>query len=218
MTPDFAHARENMVDCQIRTSDVTSTTVLDAFLEVPREAFVPEGLRPLAYTDAELTIDGGRCLTPPAALAKLIQAAGPKPEEVVLLVGCASGYAAAILSSMVSSVVALEADSVLAGQATEALGELGYGNVAVVEGELQAGYAAEGPYDLIVINGAIGHLPGDIAGQLKEGGRLVAVVGSGNSASARLYVNEEGRLSSRHLFNCALAPLPGLQKAPEFEF
>ena len=218
MTPDYATARQNMVDCQIRTSDVTSAPVIEAFLDVPREAFVPEALKPLAYIDSDLTLKPGRYLTQPASLAKLIQAAAPKPEEVVLLVGCATGYAAAILSTMASSVVALESDGELAAQATAALGELGYGNVAVVEGNLAAGYASEGPYDLILFDGGIGRLPDGIAGQLKEGGRLVAVEGSGNSASARLSVREEGRLSSRHLFNCALAPLPGMQKQPEFEF
>ncbi|MCB1460859.1 MAG: protein-L-isoaspartate O-methyltransferase [Nitratireductor sp.] len=217
MTPDYTNARRNMVDCQIRTSDVTNPEVIDAFLQVPREAFVPGELKALAYIDTELAVAPGRRMSAPAALAKLVQAAAPKPEEVVLVVGCGSGYGAAIVSLMASSVVALESDAGLAAFATSKLGELGYGNVAVVEGDLAAGCAAEAPYELILVDGAIGQVPSALADQLKEGGRLVAVEGSGNSASARIWVREDGRLSSRHLFNCSLAPLPGLQKEPEFE-
>jgi len=218
MTPDYAYARQNMVDCQIRTYNVTNNAVIDAFAEVPREAFVPEELKPLAYIDTELTVADGRELTAPATLAKLVQAVGPKPDEIILLIGCATGYGAAILSMLASSVVALEGDHAMTEQASATLGELGYGNVAVVEGDMALGYAAEGPYDQILVDGAIGRLPTAITDQLKEGGRLVAVEGSGNSASARVWLREEGRLSSRHLFNCALAPLPGFEKAPEFVF
>ncbi|MEC9343758.1 MAG: protein-L-isoaspartate O-methyltransferase [Pseudomonadota bacterium] len=218
MSPDYKTARQIMVDCQIRTVDVTNPRVIEAFGEVPREAFVPEALRPLAYVDSRLEVAPGRYLSPPAPLAKLVQAAGAGEEEVVLLIGCASGYSAAILSLLSSSVVALESDSALAEHAAATLSELGYFNVAVVRGDPARGYEAEGPYDLVFIDGCVGRLPDGIVGQMKEGGRLVAVDGHGNAASARVWVREAGSLSSRQLFNCALPPLPGLEKQPEFQF
>lgn len=215
---DFNLARKNMVDGQIRTSDVTNQRVLEAFLDVPREAFVPEELLELAYIDDALKVAPGRYLTTPASLAKLVQAAAVHEDDIVLVIGCATGYSTAIMSLLCSSVVALECDAQLARTASNRLAELGYGNAVVVEGDLVKGHAADGPYDLIFIDGAIGELPDALGEQLKEGGRLVAVEGSGNSAYARLWRREEGKLSSRPLFNCALPLLPGLEKAPAFEF
>ncbi len=215
---DYKAARTKMVDNQIRTTDVTSREVLDAFLTVPREEFVPAAARPLAYIDNDVQVAPGRYLMEPSPLAKLVQLAEIAPGDVVLEVGCATGYASAVLSKLGSSVVALESDAELAATATETLARLGYDNVAVVTGDLEAGYAPEAPYDVIFVHGAVEILPEALFSQLRDGGRLVAVEGYGNASQARLYIKEGGRVAERNVFNTAVRPLPGFRKAKEFVF
>lgn len=225
MMIDYTLAREKMVDNQIRTMDVTDHPVLDAFASVPREAFVPTRLKELAYIDEDLEIaaahDGrpARYVMEPAQLARLIEKAGVRPGDVVLDVGCGTGYAAAILSQLASSVVALEEDEDLAEKATATLLELGCDNVAVVTGPLEEGYAPESPYDAIIFSGgAVEVLPESILNQLRDGGRLVVVEGMGNAARAQLYIRDGDATSHRELFNSAVKPLPGFRKARAFEF
>ncbi|QRI65881.1 protein-L-isoaspartate O-methyltransferase [Shinella sp. PSBB067] len=215
---DYKAARTKMVDNQIRTTDVTSREVLDAFLTVPREEFVPAAARPLAYIDNDVQIAPGRYLMEPSPLAKLVQLAEIAPGDVVLEVGCGTGYASAVLSKLGSSVVALESDAALAATATETLARLGYDNVAVVTGDLEAGYAPEAPYDVIFVHGAVEVLPGALFSQLRDGGRLVVVEGYGNASQARLYIKEGGRVAERNVFNTAVKPLPGFRKVKEFVF
>ncbi|EIM75356.1 protein-L-isoaspartate(D-aspartate) O-methyltransferase [Nitratireductor aquibiodomus RA22] len=224
MTIDFSQQRANMVEGQLRTSDVTSNPLLDAMGEIPREAFVPGRKKALAYIDEDIEItpaadgNGARYLMEPAAFGKLIQLADVQSSDVVLDVGSGSGYSAAVLSRLASFVVALESDEGLAGMATEALNELGCVNVAVVGGALQGGYADDAPYDVIVIGGAVDHVPQSLLDQLRNGGRLVAVIGEGNAAQAHLFVKDDGIVSSRPAFNLAVRPLPGFQKEPVFVF
>lgn len=215
---DYKAARTKMVDNQIRTTDVTSHAVLDAFLTVAREEFVPEALKPLAYIDNDIQISPGRYLMEPSPLAKLIQLAAVRSGDVVLEVGCGTGYASAILSRLGGSVVALESDEALAATATETLARLGYDNVAVVTGDLEKGYAPEAPYDVIFVHGAVEIVPEALFAQLRDGGRLVVVEGYGNASQARLYIKEGGRTSERDVFNTSVKPLPGFRKAKEFVF
>ncbi len=215
---DYNAARTKMVDNQIRTTDVTSHEVLDAFLTVPREEFVPAAARPLAYIDNDIQIAPGRYLMEPSPLAKLIQLADIAAADIVLEVGCGTGYASAILSRLGSSVVALESDADLAATATETLARLGFDNVAVVTGDLEAGYAPEAPYDVIFVHGAVEYVTEPLFAQLRDGGRLVVVEGYGNASQARLYIKEGGRVSERNVFNTAVKPLPGFRRAKEFVF
>lgn len=218
---DFEAARIHMVDCQIRTTDVTSHPVLSAFLTVPREAFLPESVKALAYVDEDMPITTGadpRYIMEPSPLAKLVQLADVKKTDVVLEVGAGEGYAAAILSLLAGSVVALESDEALAASATQALSALGYDNVAVVTGPLEAGYASEAPYDLIFLNGAVEDVPQALLGQLRDGGRLVAVTGNGHSARATVISREGANYSTVRYFNAAIKVLPGFRKAAEFVF
>src|SRR5690606_35593785 len=179
MSVDFAAQRSNMVEGQLRTSDITDVPLLQAMGAIPREAFVPARRRTLAYMDEDLEIaEAGagapaRYLMDPAQFGRLLQLAAVVPTDFVLDIGCGTGYSAAVLSRLASSVVALECDPALAGQASATLSELGFDNVAVVEGPLQEGYGPEAPYDVIVVGGAVDAVPDALLAQLKDGGRLV---------------------------------------------
>ena len=221
---DFSTARTKMVDNQLRTQSVTDFGVLDAMGAVPREHFVPPALRPFAYIDDDLRIkeatgDGpARYLMEPAPFGRLLQLADVSKTDIALDVGCASGYSAAVLARLADSVVALESDEALAAQASETLVELGIDNVAVVAGSLEEGYPSEGPYDVIFVGGAIETVPSGLLDQLKDGGRLVAVVGYGRAALATLYTKSDGDIGSRPEFDADVRPLPGFRKAKAFVF
>lgn len=224
MNADFSERRVKMVDGQIRTTDVTDAAILAAMLSVPREAFVDPSQRELAYIDEDLRYaataasDQPRYLMEPSPFAKLAQLAEINAGDFVLDVGCGTGYSAAVLSRLASSVVALEADAALADSATANLSSLGYDNVVVVMGPLAAGYPSEAPYDVIFVGGSVEQVPEALLAQLKEGGRLVAVEGRGNAGVARLFLKSGGDVTSRKAFNAAVKPLPGFNRMPEFEF
>ncbi|WP_413987935.1 protein-L-isoaspartate O-methyltransferase family protein [Labrys okinawensis] len=216
---DFAQARRTMVDCQVRTNDVTEGRVVDAFLAVPREAFVPAPKQALAYLDADLAVGPAgsqRYLIQPMFLAKLVQLAGVKPTDVVLDVGAATGYSAAILSQLAAKVVALESDESLAGEAKTALAS--YDNVSVTAGPLANGAAASGPYDVILLQGSVEEVPLALFESLREGGRLIAVVGRGRAGRATIFVRVGGDFTGRIAFDASLSALPGFAKAPAFTF
>jgi protein-L-isoaspartate(D-aspartate) O-methyltransferase len=224
MTADFAERRLKMVDGQLRTTDVNKPAVIDAFLDVPREEFVPRGKAELAYIDEDIEVaparDGNppRFLMEPAPFGKLVQLADIRPGDFVLDIGCATGYSSAVLSRLASSVVAVESDSELAQLATETLSRLGFDNVAVVESPLNEGYPAEAPYDVIIVGGAVDELPDTLFAQLRDGGRLVAVVGEGNAGVAQLFLKSGEVVSGRRAFNAAVRRLPGFERAPAFQF
>ncbi|MGG7517514.1 protein-L-isoaspartate O-methyltransferase family protein [Allorhizobium undicola] len=215
---DFEAARVKMVESQLRTTDVTSHSVLSAFLSVPRQDFVDEALKPVAYVDEDLQIAPDRYIMEPSPLAKLLQLAEITRQDRVLEIGTGTGYVAALLSRLAGKVVALESDAALAEKAKDNLAAHDCSNVSVVSGALEAGYAKEGPYDLIFVNGAVEELPEALFAQLPEGGRLLAVVGYGHAARATLFVKAAGAVAGTPSFNASVRPLPGFRKAAEFVF
>jgi protein-L-isoaspartate(D-aspartate) O-methyltransferase len=215
---DFAAARRHMVDGQVRTADVTDLRILAAMLEIPRENFVPSSAAGLAYLDLDLAVGeaGARRLLKPMVLAKLIHAANVASSDRILDVGCSTGYAAAILSRIAGQVIALEQDSGLAQTARAALAS--QSNVNVVSGPLIAGWPQGAPYDVILLEGAGEIAPHTFLGQLKDGGRLVCVLGSGPAAKAMLYCRSGEELGGRPIFDASAAVLPGFARAPVFAF
>ena len=221
---DFASARRMMVDGQIRTSDVTDLRVLTAFGEVPRERFVPAGKIDLAYLDRDLRVGGGtpdrppRHLLKPMVVAKLIHALDLGPQDRVLDVGCASGYSTAILARLAGQVIAVEEDAALAEAAAEILRGLGCANAVVRTGPLKDGAAADGPYDAILIEGAVEVVPESLCAQLKDGGRLVGILRHGPMGKAMLYRSVAGEVSGRPLFDAGAPLLPGFARPAAFVF
>ena len=208
----FEALRVKMVDGQLRTTDVTSHPVLDAFLAVPREMFVPQAKQDMAYIDADIALGNARFLMEPSPLAKLIQLAEVKSTDTVLVIGCATGYGAAILARIAAKVVAVEEESALMDIAKANAAE----NIEFVSGSLSAGAAAKGPFNVILIEGAVDTVPAALFAQLADGGRLVAVEGEGLSGVARVYVKSGKTVSARRGFNLSVKPLPGFRAASAF--
>jgi protein-L-isoaspartate(D-aspartate) O-methyltransferase len=220
----FSTARQKMVDGQVRPSDVTDIRIIDAMLTVPREAFVPQSQQALAYLDLDLDLDVGeggpakRFLIKPAVIAKMVQAADIKDTDDALVVGCASGYSAALVAKLARHVVATECDPALAERAKNAIAELGLGNVTVKAAPVADGDSANAPYDVIILNGATEIVPEGLYRQLKEGGRLVGVFAMTRPQRAMIVTRSHDDFGNRALFDAAIPVLPGLERPPAFVF
>jgi protein-L-isoaspartate(D-aspartate) O-methyltransferase len=218
----FSTARQKMVDGQVRPGDVTNLRIIDAMLAVPREAFVPESQRPLAYLDLDLDVSEGasakRFLIKPAVTAKLLQAADIRDTDNVLVAGCATGYTAALVARLAARVTATESDPVLAAKARDILARLGPGNVTVGIAPAAEGYPANAPYDVIVLHGATEVTPERLYRQLNEGGRLVGVFAATQPPRATIVTRSHGDFGHRTLFDAVAPVLPGLERLPAFVF
>lgn len=216
---DYATARHNMVENQLRPNRVTDMAVCEAMLDLPRELFVPKQLRGIAYVDEDVEVAAGRWLMEPMVFARLLQAAEIKPSDVILDIGCGTGYSAGVLAKLGSTVVAVENDPELANRASGLLSELGLHNAAVVTGPLAEGYAAQAPYDVIVFDGAVCEIPKAVLSQLAEGGRLVAVVtGEAGLGKATLVTRAGDSFGHRIVFDAGTPLLPGFTRQPAFVF
>jgi protein-L-isoaspartate(D-aspartate) O-methyltransferase len=213
---DYAAARHNMVESQLRTNKVIDERLIEAMARVPREAFLPDRLKAAAYVDEDVPLGGGRFLVEPMVFARLVQAVGVAPGSRVLLVGVASGYAAAVLCAMGAGVLALEAHSDVAANTKIAL-SLNRVGAAVVEAPFDAGWPAGAPYDAILFDGAVGALPDCYAGQVAEDGRIAAVVAApGEPGRATVWRKFGGTLTARVVFDATTPVLPGLAREPGF--
>lgn len=217
---DFDTARQNMVDCQIRPNQVTDERIIDAMSEIPRESFVPGDLGSVAYVDEALPIGNDRCLMEPMLLARLLQEAAIRPEDLVLVLGCGTGYSAAIAARLAGTVVAVEEDPTMVGMASDALSALDIDNAAVVAGKMTDGYPEQAPFDVIIIGGSVVDIPSSIFDQLSgEGGRLAAI---------RMRANQQGKgilaqkfadnVTIREFMDGSTPYLPGFEPVPAFSF
>lgn len=213
---DYAARRRTMVDTQVRPSDVTKYPIIAAMLDVPREMFVPDALREAAYSGDDLDLGDGRVLLAPRTLAKMLDALDAGGDELVLDVGCGTGYAAAVLARMAQAVVAVEESEAAAEDAQETLAEIGADNAVVQAGPLAEGAAEHGPYDLILIEGGIEELPQALADQLKEGGRIACIFMDGALGEVRIGLKSAAGISWRFDFNATAPILPGFARARAF--
>lgn len=216
---DYDKARLAMVNSQIRPSDVTDIRIQDAMAEIPRELFVPKSQLAKVYADAEVTLSDSRTMLRPREFAKLVQAAKIKPTDVVLDIGCGRGYSSAVLARMAETVIGLEdAHSKLGAKAGDRLSKVGADNAVVVEGDLAAGVPGQGPFDVIIVNGAVAAAAPAWIEQLADNGRLAVIEREGAVGRAMIYTKSGGHVGERAIFDAAPAFLPGFEPEAGFVF
>ncbi|TDI61444.1 MAG: protein-L-isoaspartate O-methyltransferase [Alphaproteobacteria bacterium] len=215
---DYAAARTHMVDGQLLPNKVLDRQVIDAMSDIPREEFLPKALRSVAYVDEDLKVAEGRYLMEPMVFARMVQEAKIQPEDAVLDIGCLTGYSSAVLSRMANVVMCLEEDEAMAERANKILVEKSADNAVVVTGSLAEGYAAQGPYDVIIIEGCVGAVPQFIIDQLAEGGRLLTVELVDGVGVASMYTCYHGDIGVQRLFDASSPLLPGFEPVTEFQF
>ncbi|WP_158744344.1 protein-L-isoaspartate O-methyltransferase [Acidisphaera sp. L21] len=218
---DFTAARNNMVDCQVRPNRVTDPRVLDAMRSLPREQFAPPSLAEMAYVDEDLPLGRGRVLIEPLVIARLVQLARLRAGDKVLIVGAGTGYGAAVAAACEAHVTALEEDDALMAIALTTLPRIAPA-VRLVQGRLAAGLPNDGPWDAIIIEGAVTKVPDVYAMQLSPGGRLVGVLAATGSSGGRIVLGEPvpgaTTLRFREMYDCTTPMLPSLRPAPAFVF
>ncbi len=216
---DFATARRNMVDCQLRPNRVSDPDLLRQFLTVPREQFLPKSLQGFAYIDEDVPLGNGRCLMEPVVLGRLLQTAALAPTDVVLEIGPAAGYATAIMAPLVSMIVGVEPDDQLRAAAETNLKAIGVDNVAIINGTLAEGHPEQAPYDLILLHQSVFTVPTALTDQLAEGGRLLTVHrGEDGVGRAVLMRRLGGSIAERPLFDANTPVLPGFERPAKFVF
>jgi protein-L-isoaspartate(D-aspartate) O-methyltransferase len=215
----YETARANMIESQLRPNKVTDDRVVEAFAQIRRELFVPGHLSGVAYIDEDLPLGGGRYLMEPMITARLLQAAAIDRKHLTMVVGAGVGYEAALISRLGRSVIAVEDNEDLARFGRAALVDHRIASVVYVDGLLPEGHRARAPYDVIFFAGAIAEIPDEIATQLGEGGRMLAVLrpkpGMGR---ATLITRTGGVLAHRVIFDAATPLLPGFEPKPRFVF
>ncbi|MDB5538574.1 MAG: Protein-L-isoaspartate O-methyltransferase [Devosia sp.] len=215
---DFATARLRLVDNQLRTSNVTDHRILTAMGEVERERFLPADRQALAYADVAHPLGGGRFLAAPAPFARLVQLAEITHPDRVLDVGCGTGYSTAVLARLGSEVTGLEANEALAGKARANLADTGVGNAAIVVASFDGAGLPTDHFDVIVVEGALDAEPVSLFTLLRDGGRLVALIGAGGQPVAHVFVKSGGEVAGRSEFNTSLPPLAAAPRDETFVF
>lgn len=213
---DFAARRTIMVDTQVRPSDVTKFPIIDAMLSIAREEYVPDGKREAAYVGENIALDENRVILEPRTLAKMLDALDIQPDELVLDLGCGLGYSAAVLASLSDFVIAVEEDERRANEAQEILSAQGVDNVAVVAGPLAEGNEKNGPYDVIMVQGAVETVPSRILDQLKDGGRMACIFADGMLGTAKIGYKIDGEMVWRHGFSAGAPVVTGFEAPRDF--
>jgi protein-L-isoaspartate(D-aspartate) O-methyltransferase len=216
---DFNQARFNMVEQQIRTWEVLDQTVLDTVMAIPRERFVPESYRLLAFSDIRIPLGGGRAMMTPKLEARLVQSLNLKPTDRVLEIGTGSGYVTALLAHLSQQVTTLELDPELSASAAQKLRSAGLTNVETIVGDGLLGHAAGAPFDAIAVTGSVAARQPALEAQLAVGGRMFVVVGTGPSMEALLITRVSASdVAVESLFEVELEALVGAEARPRFEF
>lgn len=217
---DARAARSNMVARQLRPNQVRDPRILDAMSDIPREAFLPADKQRIAYADDGIQIGPGRTLLSPMVFGRLVQEAGIGPTDHVLDVGCLTGYSSAVLARLAYAVIAIDSDRTLVETAQSLLARHGAANVQTrVVDDLAAGCPESAPYDVILCEGTVDFVTDSLREQLRDGGRLLAVVArSASLGQATLFERAGDVVSGRALFEATAPILPGFARAPSFVF
>lgn len=218
VSTDFATARTSMVNSQLLPNKLLDDRLTDVLGSLPRERFLPRELQGIAYVDEDIHLGNGRYMLEPLVLARLIQLARIGSGDMVLDVGCVTGYAAAVMASMAGTVIAIDQDEAMVTAATETLADMDITNVAVVEAPLTEGLADQGPYDVILLEGAVHQVPDALLDQLAEGGRLLAVIREDGVGVAHVLTRKNGIVGRRRVFDAGTPVLPGFEKKKAFVF
>ena len=218
-TVDYAAARRNMVNNQLRTNRIVDPMVLEAMSAVPRELFTPPHFREVAYIDEDIPIAPGRYLMEPIVFGRIIQSAQIQTTDVVADIACGSGYSAAVLALLADVVIGVECEPDLVSQSNSLLTDLEVENVVVIQNDLQKGYPNQAPYDVIIIEGGVGVLSQCLCDQLAEGGRLIAIVTQdGQIGKAILVTRVRGNYAHRTIFDANVKILPAFAPDQKFVF
>ena len=215
---DYAARRHLMVEAQLRPSAIDDERLLQAMDQVPREAFLPRALKGVAYGDEDIVLGDGRRLVEPLVLAKLLQAAAVRPTDVALVVGCTTGYSAAVLGQLTSTVFCMGSQAEQLAQAEKVFAEIGCDNVVPVVGDPAEGHPAQAPFDVIVIAGAVSSVPEKLKAQLAEGGRLATVLQSGRAGKVAVVTRVGQAFGMVTPYEAAAPEVPELRPAPAFTF
>lgn len=213
---DYQNRRTVMVDTQVRPSDVTKFPIIEAMLTVPREAYVPAAKREAAYVGENIDLGHNRVVLDPRTLAKMLDVLDIQPDELVLDIGCAYGYSTAVIARLAQAVVAVEQDNAMAADAQQTLSENGVDNAAVMQGAMTAGNAKNGPYDVIVLQGAVEQMPQALLDQLKEGGRIGCIFMEGALGICRIGYKIDQDVTWRFAFNASAPVVPGFERERAF--
>ncbi len=218
---ESADMRKNMVECQLETTNVTAPKVLDSFRSVPRELFVPEDKKHVAYVDDDIQIADGRVLLEPSLHARMVQALDLKPHEAVLDIGCTTGYSSAILSPLVKTVVALESNEDFLKQAKANWETLSLYNIASVTSSMSLCGQEHAPYTAIIINGAVSEIPEAALKALDVNGRLCCILKPKHDSIGNVVLVQKidtQNTSRITLFETSTGYLEGFEPKKEFVF
>ena len=213
---DYSTRRTMMVDTQVRPSDVTKFPIIDAMLDVPREIYAPDSLREAAYMGEHLVLGDDRVVLEPRTFAKMLEVLDIQNDHTVLDLGCGLGYSTAVLARLADFVAGVEDDADRATEAQTLLSENGVDNAAVLSGPLAEGAAKSGPYDIIMVQGAVEEIPDALLDQLREGGRIACIFAEGTLGVVRVGHKLNGAISWRFAFNATAPLLSGFKKAVAF--
>ncbi len=213
---DFKAARTAMVDRQVRPADVTDYAIIEAMLTTPRERYAPKAYRSVAYAGEHIPLGEGRVALDCRTFAKMLEAADIGPDDLVLDLAPGLGYSIAVIGRLAAAAVGIEPDEAMATNSAETLDALGVDNAVVTVGDPIEGDADHGPFDVIILNGAVEHVPRNLLCQLKDGGRLVAIWREGALGQCRITRRIGDTFNTRRVFDASAPVLSGFEKPPVF--